>query len=141
MMQSIRYMLANWIAGGELEREQKRWEMSCGREFQLADANARALELIERMEGVIAGLQNDVIVKQNTVDMWEYRWNELDEAWTQRVKVLCWAIQNQAAQIDRLSVTPVGKLHNALQQIIASDTPGGNGTVKRMVRIAREGLK
>ncbi len=30
---------------------------------------------------------------------------------------------------------------DALQQIIACDTPNSNGTVKRMVRIAREGLE
>ena len=29
----------------------------------------------------------------------------------------------------------------ALSDIIAADTPGGNGTVKRMVRIARKGLE
>lgn len=141
MMKRFRYMLANLITGGDFffitmqfEKRHETWR-------RMTDNNARALELIERMEGVIAGLQNDVIVKQNTVVMWEYRWNELDEGWTQRVKVLCGAIETQAAHIDKLNVTPIGKLHNSLQQIIACDTPNSNGTVKRMVRIAREALK
>jgi len=33
------------------------------------------------------------------------------------------------------------RTRSALQQIIACDTPNSNGTVKRMVRIAREGLE
>lgn len=100
-MKRFRYMLANWISGGELALEQKRWEMSCGREFQLADANARALELIERME---------ITIKDREAAM----------------RDLIWAKQAREA---------------ALTDIIACDTPNSNGTVKRMVRIAREGLE
>jgi hypothetical protein len=87
MMKRFRYMLANLISGGDFffvtmqfKKRHETWQ-------RMNDTNARALELIERMEGVIK---------------------------------------------DREA---------ALHQIIACDTPHSNGTVKRMVRIAREGLE
>lgn len=121
-MKRFRLWLANLISGGELNgvahdlRTYMDIAIDYGRDIdRLEAANAKALDLIERME---------VVIDQQAA--------ALDEA-TKRAD----GFRENRNQMLRVSAGYV----NTLRAIIAMQTPGANATVRRMARIAREALE